>query len=117
MSGHRNAALASRIEEILLLTVWELGPQAAYGVPIRERVQRLLGRRVSIGAIYVPLERMVERGWLRAAAGEPTPVRGGRRKRYYHVTARGLRALRETRRTTERAWSALSDAEWKTRRT
>jgi DNA-binding PadR family transcriptional regulator len=116
MGGHRNAALLSRIEEILLLTVWELGPEVAYGVPIRERVQRVLGRRMSIGAIYVPLERMVERGWLRAAAGEPTPVRGGRRKRYYRVTARGLRALRETRQMTERAWSALSDAEWKTRR-
>ncbi len=116
MSGHRNADLLSRIEEILLLTVWELGPEVAYGVPIRERVQRVLGKRVSIGAIYVPLERMVERGWLRAAAGEPTPARGGRRKRYYRLTARGRKALRETRRVTERAWSAISEGEWKTRR-
>jgi len=115
MTRRQSAALLSRIEEILLLAVWELGAEA-YGVPIRERAGRLLGRRLSLGAIYVPLERLVERGHLRAVKGEPTPVRGGRRKRFYRVTARGQRALRQTRRVTERAWSAMSQAEWKMRR-
>jgi DNA-binding PadR family transcriptional regulator len=115
MKGGRSAAVLSRVEEILLLVVCGLGAEA-YGVPIRERAQRVLGRRLSIGGVYVPLERLVDRGFLKAVQGEPTPARGGRRKRYYHVTARGLRALRETRRVTERAWSALSESEWKTRR-
>ena len=115
MTRRQSAALLSRIEEILLLAVWELGAEA-YGVPIRERAGRLLGRRLSLGAIYVPLERLVERGHLRAVAGEPTPVRGGRRKRYYRVTARGLQALRATRRVTERAWAAMSETDWKRRR-
>jgi DNA-binding PadR family transcriptional regulator len=115
MKGRQSAVVLSRMEEILLLVVCDLGANA-YGVPIRERAQRVWGRRLSIGAIYVPLERLVGRGLLRATQGEPTPVRGGRRKRYYDVTARGLRALRETRRMTERAWSGLSESEWKTRR-
>jgi DNA-binding PadR family transcriptional regulator len=96
--------LLTRMEEILLLVIWELGPEA-YGVPIGERVERLMGRELSVGAIYVPLERMVESGWLRAEEGEPTPVRGGRRKRFYRLTPSGARALRATRRLTERIWA------------
>jgi DNA-binding PadR family transcriptional regulator len=94
----------SRIEEILLLVVWELRDQA-YGVPIRRRVEGLLGRRLSVGSIYVPLDRMVEAGLLSSTVGEPTPVRGGRRKRYYRMTAQGLAALREARRLTRRIWA------------
>jgi PadR family transcriptional regulator, regulatory protein PadR len=102
------ADLLTRMEEILLLVIWELG-EGAYGVPIGERVERLLGRELSVGAIYVPLERMVAAGWLRAEEGEPTPVRGGRRKRYYRITAAGAKALRTTRRLTDRIWAGKPD--------
>jgi len=105
--------LLSRVEEILLLVVWDLG-DGAYGVPIRQRVGRLLGRSLSVGAVYVPLERMMAGGLLRAEEGEPTPVRGGRRKRYYRLTPRGLRALKETRRVTESLWAGKTA--WKTGR-
>jgi len=109
MSGE----LLSRVEEILLLVVWDLG-DGAYGVPIREQVGRLLGRKLSVGAVYVPLERLVAGGFLRTVDGDPTPVRGGRRKRYYHLTPRGLRALKETRKVTERLWAGKTA--WKTGR-
>ncbi len=102
--------LLSRVEEILLLVVWDLGDEA-YGVPIRHRLGRMLGRNLSVGAVYVPLERMAAGGLLRTEDGEPTPVRGGRRKRYYRLTPRGLRALKETRRLTERLWAGK--ASWK----
>jgi DNA-binding PadR family transcriptional regulator len=49
---------------------------------------------------------------LRVVEGEPTPVRGGRRKRYYRLTAHGLRAIKETRRLTERLWAGKT--RWKT---
>lgn len=110
MAARDEALLLSRIEEFLLLVVWELGP-GAYGVPVRTRLSEVLGRRLSIGAVYVPLERLVGAGLLRAVEGEPTPVRGGRRKRYYRLTARGVRALRATRRVTERLWAGK--AAWK----
>lgn len=109
MRGKRGTDLLSRTEELLLLVVGELGP-AAYGVPIRERLSRIWGRRLSVGAVYVPLERLVERGLLAAEAGEPTPVRGGRRKRYYRLTPKGIRALRQTRRAVEAVWAASGKA-------
>ena len=94
----------SRIEEILLLAVWELGEEA-YGVPIRRRVEELLDRRLSVGSVYVPLDRMLQAGLVSAEFGQPTAVRGGRRKRYYWLTPNGVAALRETRRLTRRIWA------------
>ena len=104
MARSSTSEVLSRIEEILLLAVWELGV-GAYGVPIRRRVEELLGRRLSVGSVYVPLDRLVQDGLMTAEVGEPTPVRGGRRRRYYRVTPTGVAALRATRRLTRRIWA------------
>jgi len=113
MANRAKDGLLSRMEESLLLVVWDLR-QEAYGVPIRSRLAELTGRRPSVGAVYVPLERLVEQGLLRAEEGEPTPIRGGRRKRFYRLTPRGLKALQETRRVTDRLWAGKT--QWKARR-
>ena len=110
MARSSDEHLLSRIEEILLLVVWDLRG-SAYGVPIRRRVGELTGRRLSVGAVYVPLERLVRDGLLETEEGEPTPVRGGRRKRFYRLTPRGVKALQQTRRLTERLWAGK--AQWK----
>jgi DNA-binding PadR family transcriptional regulator len=104
MSRPKLSKVLSRIEEILLLAVWEL-EEGAYGVPIRRRVEELLGRRLSVGSVYVPLDRMLQAGLVSAEFGQPTAVRGGRRKRYYRVTPKGVTALREARRLTRRIWA------------
>jgi len=94
----------TRIEEILLLTVHHLGADA-YGVPIKGRVEGLLGRSVSIGSIYVPLDRLAKRGLLQTRLGDPSPERGGRGKKYYELTDRGLSYLRETKALNDLVWS------------
>ena len=104
MSRQLSPEVLSRIEEILLLAVWDLG-EGAYGVPIRRRVEELLGHKLSVGSVYVPLDRLVQAGLMSAQVGDPTPVRGGRRKRYYRVTPKGVAALGETRRLTRRIWA------------
>jgi DNA-binding PadR family transcriptional regulator len=93
----------TRMEEILLLTVQRLDPEA-YGVTIRANVEEVLGKPVSVGAVYVPLDRLAERGYLETWHGDPTPERGGRRKKYYRLTQDGLKILAETK--------ALNDALW-----
>jgi DNA-binding PadR family transcriptional regulator len=104
--------LLSRNEELLLITVWKLG-DGAYSISVQDRMSELLGRRVSIGAVYVPLERMVRRGFLSTRESEPTEQRGGRRKRFYRLTTRGVAALSAVERVTARAWKGISlpDAE------
>ena len=93
----------TRMEEILLLTVHRLGPEA-YGVTIRAAVEELLGKSVSVGAVYVPLDRLAERGYLEISYSDPTPERGGRRKKYFKLTQDGLKILGETK--------SLNDALW-----
>lgn len=65
----------------------------AYGAAIRAEIEEQTGRDVNSGAVYVTLERLEERRLLTSRWGEPTGERGGRRRRYYRLTATGARAL------------------------
>lgn len=100
--------ILSRTEETLLLAVWALAPNA-YGLAIGGYLRKLTGKRWSVGAIYIPLERLEARGLLAAHEGEPTPQRGGRGKRFFTLTPQGLKALNEARRLHEALWAAVPD--------
>jgi DNA-binding PadR family transcriptional regulator len=84
-------------ESMLLLAVLRLGEQA-YGVPIRHELLSKAKKDVAIGAIYTGLERLQRKRFVESWLGEPTSARGGRAKRYYRLTARGLKILNETQR-------------------
>jgi DNA-binding PadR family transcriptional regulator len=79
-------------EQLLLLALLRLG-DGTYGVPIRDEIEERTGRVISPGAIYTALDRLESRGLVRSRLGEPTPERGGKRKRHYRLTARGSSAL------------------------
>ena len=100
--------ILTRTEEIILLAVHRL-ENNAYGVTIRQEVEALVGKSYSVGAIYVPLDRMVERGWLTTNTGLPTAVRGGRAKRFYELTPAGKQALLAARQFHEQLWSGIND--------
>ncbi len=101
-----NQALLTRAEEMILLAIWKLQGEA-YGVTIRKHLSEVTQREWAIGSIYVPLERLTRRGLVRTLQGPSTPERGGRSKRYYLLTARGVAALNEVRRIQELMWSEL----------
>ena len=65
----------------------------AYGTTIRTEIERRTGRQVSAGAVYTTLDRLEGRGLVRSWWGDPTPERGGKRKRHYEMTAAGREAL------------------------
>ena len=81
-------------EHLLLLALVRLG-DGTYGVPIRDDIEARTGRVVSPGAIYTALDRLERRGLVRSALGEPTPERGGKRKRCYRLTTKGAAALKD----------------------
>jgi len=87
-----------------MLAILRLGREA-YGVPIASEIAEHTGREVYLGTVYAALERLEARGLVSASQGEATPVRGGRAKTYFKLTAAGLRQLREA----HRALQALSD--------
>ncbi|MBD3414280.1 MAG: hypothetical protein GF421_07620 [Candidatus Aminicenantes bacterium] len=100
--------LLSRIEEMVLLSILKLEDNA-YGVTIRRLISEVTGKRWSIGAIYVPLERLEHKGFVESYTGEPTEMRGGRAKRMYKVTREGFKALEEIKRLHKALWESTSD--------
>jgi len=93
---------------MLLLVVCKLQDDA-YGLTIREDVEALTGKRYSVGGIYVPLDRLVRKGFLTTEDGMPTEERMGRPRRLYKITADGLAALREARSAQEAMWASVPD--------
>ena len=101
--------LLSRQEEMVLLSIWKLKGNA-YGVTIREYISEVTGKYWSIGAIYVPLDRLVEKGLVSAYQGMPTKRRGGRSKRFYSITPEGMRVLNEMRQVQRILWKDFPEA-------
>lgn len=95
--------LLSRTEEIILAAVWKLQGDA-YGITISREINQSTGLDWKFGAIYSPLGRLVDNGFLKTIEGDPTPERGGRRKIYYELTNRGKKALHEIRQIHEAVW-------------
>lgn len=96
----------SRKEEFVLLAINSLGNDA-YGVTIREYLTKMTGRRWSIGSTYDVLDRLGRKKCIAATISPPTPERGGRSKRLYHITDKGLGALQETKELNRLMWPRL----------
>jgi DNA-binding PadR family transcriptional regulator len=82
-------------EYAVLLSVLHLEADA-YAVPIRELIEQRTGRPVARGALYTGLDRLEAKGCLKSRMGDPTEERGGKARRYYTITAAGMKALRAT---------------------
>ena len=79
-------------EELVLLMVAALHDEA-YGVSILEGLEEKMEKKFNISAIHVVLKRMEDKGLVRSRFGGITDNRGGRRKKFYVITALGKRIL------------------------
>ena len=101
-----NAPTLGDFEQLVLLGVARLELQeSAYGAAIRQEIHARSGRDVSINAVYTTLDRLENKGFLKSWVGEPTPQRGGRRRRFYALRPAGVAALRQS----YRAFTAMAD--------
>jgi DNA-binding PadR family transcriptional regulator len=82
-------------EQFVLLALVRLG-DGAYGATLRRDIETRAGRRLSISAVYTTLERLEQKGLVRSWIGEPTPQRGGRRKKHFALEPSGATALRRS---------------------
>ena len=100
--------MLSRTEEIILLSVCRL-QSGAFGLTIRRDVEQVTGRRHSVGGIYVPLERLVKKGYLSTESESGSADRLGRPRRLFSISPEGLRALSEVHALNQSVWSGLPD--------
>src|SRR5262245_56868502 len=81
-------------EQLVLLALLRL--DEAYGVSVWQEITRRTGRSTSFGTVYTTLVRLEHKGLMFPRVGEPTPERGGRRKKYYEILPAGRRVLQRS---------------------
>jgi DNA-binding PadR family transcriptional regulator len=91
-------------ELLILLAILRVGDEA-YGVPIAREIEATGRRTVLLGAVYAALDRLQDMGLVSSTLGDSTPERGGRAKRYFNVTSKGLKAVKDTRRALVAMWT------------
>jgi PadR family transcriptional regulator PadR len=94
-------------EQLILLSLVRLGPDT-YAVPIRLDIEERTGRTISPGALYTALDRLDRRGFVSSRLGDPTPERGGKRKRLYTLQPSGERAVARIHESLQQMASGLS---------
>jgi PadR family transcriptional regulator, regulatory protein PadR len=93
-------------EHMIVLALLRLEDRA-YGVTVRQEIEFRTKREVSIGAVYATLDRLESKGYVKSHRGDPTPERGGRSKRFFRVTPKGVTAVNRTQRAFEKMTEGL----------
>jgi PadR family transcriptional regulator, regulatory protein PadR len=98
----------SNFELMVMLAIIRIGDEA-YGVSISNEIEETTGSEVLLGSVYDALTRLQEKGLVSSSLGEATSERGGRAKRHFRATSRGIRVVRETQQSLVKLWRGLPE--------
>lgn len=93
-------------EELVLLAVCIL-EGAAYGISVKQEVEKHSGRSVLLGAVHITLYRLQDKGLLESELGGNTNKRGDRRKRLFKVTSAGIKLLQAAQEVRQSMWQQI----------
>jgi DNA-binding PadR family transcriptional regulator len=93
-------------EELVLLAVCILNGEA-YGISVKEEVERHSRRSILLGAVHITLYRLQDKGLLKSKLGGNTEKRGDRRKRLFKITEIGMRQLRASQEVRQEMWKLI----------
>jgi PadR family transcriptional regulator PadR len=93
-------------ELTILLALMRLGDEA-YGVTIAREIEEATGRTVALASVYATLDRLAEKGFAESELGEPTAERGGRAKKHFRITGKGIREVRAAKQSLVKLWKGL----------
>ena len=102
------APILGEFEQLVLLALLRLG-RDAYGASVSLEIEQQSGRAVSVSAVHTTLDRLEDKRFVRSRLGEPTPQRGGKRKRHYEVLPAGMRAVQHSMRALKRMTDGIED--------
>ena len=91
-------------EELVLLTMLALGKDA-YGVAIKEDIEKRANRKISIGALHSTITRLEEKGYITSWLGGATKERGGRKKRFFEISNTGIEMLSKVKELRDELWN------------
>jgi DNA-binding PadR family transcriptional regulator len=90
--------ILGEFEQMVMLALLRLGPDA-YGAAVCGAIEQRGGRGVSVSAVHTTLDRLEQKGLVKSRVGEPTPQRGGKRKRHYEIAPLGMKSLQASYRS------------------
>jgi DNA-binding PadR family transcriptional regulator len=93
-------------EELVLLAVCILKGEA-YGINVKQEVEKHSGRSILLGAVHITLYRLQDKGLLKSEMGGNTEKRGDRRKRIFEVTPSGMRQLEAAQDVRQKMWQLI----------
>lgn len=93
-------------EEIVILTIGILYNEA-YGISIKKEIESRLSRNVSMGALHTALVRLEDKGYIKSHAGETTEERMGRPRKYFQITALGIKAMEYAKESRDALWQSI----------
>lgn len=83
----------TKMEETVLIAIWQL-KNKAYGYEIRKHISEVFKKEFSLGNLYSALYQMNKKDYINKSIGEATERRRGKKKIYYSVTPKGMKALK-----------------------
>ncbi len=98
----------TKIEEILLLSIWRLMDQA-YGFEIRRHVSEIIGKDFTYGNLYSILNQLTKKQYVNKRKGESTPSRQGKIRMYYTLSDAGRGALKYSYEMNQKLWDGVSE--------
>jgi DNA-binding PadR family transcriptional regulator len=96
----------SNFELMVMLAIIRIGGDS-YGVSISNEIEETTGSEVMLGSVYDALARLEQKGLISSIIGESTPERGGRAKRHFCATPKGIRVVRDTQQSLVKLWKGL----------
>jgi len=88
-------------EQVLVAVLRTRGD--AYGMEVRREIEQVTGRDLAIGAVYATLDRLEQKKLLTSRRTHGA----GPSRRLFELSARGARALAETREMRDRLWRGV----------
>ena len=96
-------AFLTKLEELFMLAIFHHDEPAAL-MDIREYLLDKTGKDWAIASLYIALDKLKKKGFVKSFKGEPKSVRGGKALRYYLLTKGGIKALKESWQMQEDLW-------------
>jgi DNA-binding PadR family transcriptional regulator len=90
----KGASGAKPITSSAFYILLALADQDRHGLGIAAEVASRTDDEVDLGTLYNAIKKMLQDGLIQEAKGPPDPADDDPRRRYYHITRSGRRALR-----------------------
>ena len=97
----------TKLEETVLVVIWKL-EEEAYGVNIKKKVNEISGKNYFYNTVYTTFDQLLRKGYINKTFGEPSAVRGGKRKVFFQTTKEGMEALENAFERQNRVWYGIS---------